>query len=225
MKYKILITLILGFIITSVIYFSVDDSKLSLLALGDGISTGMTAYHVEGYNFNDYLIDYLNEQDKLETYYKYFNESEETTNNLLNKINNNTFNVEQKYRIKHAIKEADITTIAIGMDELNNYALKNYLSTSKINEFINKYQEIVTKIKSLNNKKIFMIGLYSTSIINSNKINKINLELKNICESNNIIFIDIQRIIEEKGFFLLPKNYYINYKGQKYIFEKIKKFL
>ena len=70
-----------------------------------------------------------------------------------------------------------------------------------------------------------MVGLYSTLIINSNKINKINLELKNICESNNIIFIDIQKIIEEKEFFPLPKNYYINYKGQKFIFEKIKKFL
>lgn len=222
MKYKILIILILGTIITSFIYFHVDKSKQNLLALGDGISTGMTAYHVEGYDFNDYFVEYLNENNQLDTYYRLFNETDETVSNLINKINNNITSMDTNIKIKQAIKEADIITIALGMDELNNYAAKNNLGSTKMNGFINKYQELLTYLRSLNNKKIYVISLYPSKLINSTKIDKINKELKTICEKNAINFIDISNMNQGKEFFSVPNNYYTNYKGQKYIFEKIK---
>lgn len=222
MKYKILIILILGTIITSFIYFHVDKSKQNLLALGDGISTGMTAYHVEGYDFNDYFVDYLNENNQLENYYRGFNETDETVSNLITKINNNITSMDTNTKLKQAIKEADIITIALGMDELNNYAAKNNLGSTKINGFINKYQELLTYLRSINDKKIYVIGLYPSKLINSTKIDKINKELKTICEQNTIDFIDISKMHQEKEFFPIQNNYYTNYKGQKYIFEEIK---
>ncbi len=222
MKFKILLISLLGIIITSIIYFSIDKSKLSLLALGDGLSKGMTAYNVEGYDFNDYLVEYLNEQNNLEHYYRNFNETDETVTNLLNKIDNNISSLESNIKIKQAIKTADIITISLGMDELNNYALKNNLGSTKIKGYLNKIQELFAKVRSLNDKKIFVISLYSSKQINKDKILKINTELAKLCQKNKLVFIDISDIRKNSEYFTKPNNYYPNYKGQEYIFEKIK---
>ena len=61
MKFKIIIIIIIGTILTSIIYVYTSKDNLNILALGDGLSTGMTPYHVEGFDYNDYLIEYLNE--------------------------------------------------------------------------------------------------------------------------------------------------------------------
>lgn len=221
MKYKILIIIILGTLFTSIIYFYTDKDNLNILALGDGISTGMTSYHLEGYDYNEYLSEYLNENKRLENYYKNFNEVDETASNLVNKINNNIESIDKKIKIKQAIKEADIITIALGMDELNNYAKKNTLGSTKINGYLQKYDEVLKMIRKLNDKKIYLIGLYETNLINAVKVNKINEELKNIAKKYNTTFIDIEDIIENKEYFS-GNDYYINYKGQEYIFNKIK---
>lgn len=222
MKYKIFIILFLGTVITLMIYFNIDNSKVSFLALGDGISSGMTPYHVEGYDFNDYLIEYYNEVNELGKYYKLFNETDETVATLINKIKNNIANVDQKIKIKQAIKEADIITIAIGMDELNNYAAKNNLGSTKINGFLKKYEELLKMIHLINDKRIFVIGLYPSNKINNVKIEKINAELEKIVNKYNMEFIDISNINEHSEFFSTKNNYYLNYKGHEYIYEIIK---
>lgn len=222
MKYKILIILLIGTILTSAIYFNSEKNEINLLALGDGISTGMTSYHVEGYDFNDYLTEYLNKSKNLNKYYKFFNETDETLNTLITKIDNNVNDIEQKIKIKQAIKKANIITLAIGMDELNNYASKNNLGSTKINGFLKKYDELLKKIRNLNDKKIYVIGLYNSNKINISKIEKINIELEKITKKYNCEFIDIENITEYKKYFNLSNNYYLNYKGQKYIYEIIK---
>ena len=61
-------------------------------------------------------------------------------------------------------------TLHIGMDELNNYARKHYLDSTKITAYLNKYEEIMKIIAHLNNKKIFVLGLFPTNLVNKNKI-------------------------------------------------------
>ncbi len=222
MKYKILIIIALGTIFTSFIYFHTNKDNLNLLALGDGLSTGMTPYHIEGYDYNEYLAEYLNENKRLENYYKNFNEIDETASNLMNKINNNIENIDQKIKLKQAIKEADIITISLGMDELNNYAKKNNLGSTKINGYLTKYEEVVKNVRSLNNKKIYIIGLYPSTLINETKIVKINEGLKKLAKQYSIEYIDIESIVEQEEFFKSKNDYYLNYKGQEYIFSKIK---
>ncbi len=222
MKIKIFTILILGTIITSIIYFNIDDNKINYLSLGDGISTGMTTYHVEGYDFNDYLIEYLNEEKRLDNYYKSFNETDETVTSLLNKIKNNISNIEQKIKIKQAIKEADIITISLGMDELNNYTSKNNLGSTKINGYLKKIEELIKIICNLNDKQIYLISLYSSNKINLSKISKINTELKKISENYRIEYIDIEDITNYGEFFPRKNNYYMNYRGHEYIYNKIK---
>lgn len=225
MKFKIATIIGIGMILTIGIYFHTGEDNISVLALGDGISTGMTVYHVEGYDYNEYLIEFLNEENKLGTYYKYFNEVDETASNLVIKMQNNMANIDKKIKLKQAIKEADIITISLGMDELNNYAKKNILGSTKINGFLKKYEEVITSIRKLNDKKIYIIGLYESTFISKSKIEKINLELQNLAQKNNCIFIDISNITENKEFFIQKNNYYLNYKGQEYIFQKIKETL
>ncbi len=195
---------------------------MNLLALGDGLSTGMTPYQVEGYNFNDYLRDDLHEQKQLEHYYKNFNEIDETAASLLTKINNNVENIDHKIKIKQAIKEADIITLALGMDELNNYAKKNTLGSTKINGFLKKYEDVLKEIRKLNDKKVYMLSLYPTHFINETKVKKINEQLSNLAKQYKIVFVDISNLYQHNDFFLNKKNYYINYKGQEFIFYKIK---
>lgn len=225
MKYKIAAIILVGTIITACIYFHTESEQINVLALGDGISTGMTVYHVEGYDYNEYLTEYLNEQNKLGTYYKYFNEIDETASNLVNKINNNITSIDKKIKLKQAIKEADIITISLGMDELNNYAKKNTLGSTKINGFLNKYKEVLEKIRSLNDKKLYIIGLYESNLINETKIDKINMELEQIAYQFQAKYIEIKDITTQKEFFKANNNYYLNYKGQEYIFNKIKETL
>ena len=222
MKYKIGIIIIFGILLTSLIYFHTTEDKINILALGDGISTGMTIYHVEGYDYNEYLTESLNEENKLGNYYRYFNEVDETASNLLTKINNNITSIDKKITLKQAIKEADIITISLGMDELNNYAKKNTLGSTKINGFLNKYEEVLSTLRKLNDKKIYVIGLYVSNLINQTKITKINEEIKKLTQKYNLVFIDIENIREQKEYFLQKNNYYPNYKGQEYIYQKIK---
>lgn len=225
MKYKILIIILLGTLFTSIIYFYTDKDNLNVLALGDGISNGMTSYHIESYDYNDYLVEHLNENNKLENYYKNFNEVDETASNLLNKINNNIENIDKNIKIKQAIKEADIITISLGMDELNNYAKKNNLGSTKINGYLNKYEEVLKTLRKLNDKSIYLISLYKTSLVNENKVQKINESLQNLAKQYNITYLSIEDIVEHQEFFISKKEYYLNYKGQEYIFNKIKESL
>lgn len=225
MKYKIGAILLVGLIFTLIIYFKTEDKGLDLLTLGDGISSGMTPYHIEGYDFNDYLSEYLNENNTIENYYKNFSEADETIVSLLNKININISSIEKKIKIKQAIQKSDIITISLGMDELNNYASKKLLGSSKINAFLNKYEELLNNITRLNKNKIFVISLYESNLINASKIAKINDELKKICQKYQVNYVDITEIKKEPSYFIEKNNYYPNYKGQKFIFEKIKEVL
>lgn len=222
MKYKIFIIIVLGTLFTSIIYFYTDKDNLNVLALGDGISTGMTSYHIEGYDYNEYLVEFLNENKQLEHYYKNFNEVDETASSLLNKINNNIENIDKKIKLKQAIKEADIITLTLGMDELNNYAKKSNLGSTKISGYLNKYEEVIKALRKLNNKDIYLIGVYETTLLNEAKVKKINEELNNLCKQYNMTYIDIEDITEYTEFFISKKEYYLNYKGQEYIFNKIK---
>lgn len=225
MKYKVLIIILLGTLFTAIIYFYTDKDNLNVLALGDGISTGMTSYHIESYDYNEYLTEYLNENNKLENYYRNFNEVDETASSLLNKINNNIENIDKKIKLKQAIKEANIITISLGMDELNNYAKKNNLGSTKINGYLNKYEEVLKTLRKLNDKSIYLIGLYKTTFVNESKVKKINESLQNLAKQYNIIYLNIEDIIEYQEFFISKKEYYLNYKGQEYIFNKIKESL
>ena len=124
----------------------------------------------------------------------------------------------EKIEIQRAINEANILTINIGMDELS----EDKITSSIIKEYKEDIEELLSMIKMLNNKKIIVLGLYTTKKQELLNINKINAIIRETCISNNFTFIDISAILKEKEYYFTEKSYYINYIGHKEIYNKLK---
>ncbi len=221
MKKKILLTVIVAAFLTFFIYKHVYHERMNIVTLGDGISTGETAYDVTGYSFNDYLRDYYEETGTVEEYIKEFSIKGETTETLKTKISNNYTLESTNTKIQQAIAEAKILTIAIGMDELNQKNLKS----KQIDQYIENMDKILTVIRIYNNKDIFLISLYPTAVLNKEKVQEINRKLKELSTKHRVTYIDIENITENKEYFFDSNSYYLNYKGHRYISEQIQSFL
>lgn len=221
MKKKIILTIIVASFLTFFIYKHVYHEKINIVTLGDGISTGETAYYVTGYSFNDYLRDYYEENQTVEEYITEFSRKGETTETLKTKISNNYTLESTNTKIQQAIAEAKILTIAIGMDELNQKNLKS----KQIDQYLENIDKILTVIRIYNNKAIFLIGLYPTSSLNKEKVREINQRLKELCAKHQVTYIDIENISENQEYFFDSNSYYLNYKGHRYISEQIQSFL
>jgi len=218
MKKKIILTILLGTIITFFIYKNFHHESMNLVALGDDLALGETAYNVQGYSYNDYLRDYFENISILEEYITEFAELEETTETFKIKLNNNFTLESTGIGIQQAINKAKILTLSLGMFELNH---KKELKSKDIETYLKNIEKILKIIRIYNEKEIFFISLYPTEKIKKEKIEKINEELKKICETYQVKFIDIEDITEKKEFFFNEKSYHLNYKGHRYISERI----
>lgn len=58
-RYKLILIIVLGAILTFIINSLRVSSKTNFMAIGDGLSVGMTPYNVAGTSFNDYLAEKL----------------------------------------------------------------------------------------------------------------------------------------------------------------------
>ncbi len=217
MKKKLILTILFGTIVTFFIYKQLYHESINIVALGDGISTGETAYNVTGYSFNDYIRDYYEEKSVVKEYRKEFAIKNETSETFKTKLNNNYVLESTNTKIQQAIAQAKIVTIALGMDELNQ---KN--NTSKeIETYLNNMEKILKVIRIYNDKQIVLISLYQTDKLTKEEVKDINNKLKELCTENSITFIDIENIINNKEYFFNDKSYYLNYKGHRYISEQI----
>lgn len=216
MKKKIIFTIVMGVIAAFLIYKTTYKEEMNILALGDSLALGMTAYNVEGYSFNDYLKDYYEKNSVLREYIKEFSSENETTTSLLEKIDNNQYLANVNMTIQQAITDAKIITIALGMDELNN---KKTLKSKDIDTYITNIKKLLTRLRIYNQNEILLISLYPSSKIKSSTIEEINTNLSQFASEQNVKFIDITTIIKHNEFFFIPTSYYLNYKGHQYINE------
>lgn len=217
MKKIIILTVICGAILTFIIYKITYHETLNLLVLGDGLATGITDYDVEGYSFNDYMRDQLEDRN-LEEYITEFANQEETSESLERKITSNFTLESTGLSIQQAISKAKMITIAIGTYELNQ---KSKLKSKEIENYLNRVEKIIKLIKAFNNKSIFLIGLYPTEKVKESKMIEINKRLNEISNTYQVTFIDIFDIKTQKKFFFQETSIYPNYKGHKWISEKI----
>lgn len=223
MKKKIIAIALLGGILSVIIYFFTQSNELTLTSLGDGLSIGMTPYGIEGKSFNDYLTDDLEATHKLKEYTHEFSNAGKTVKELIYEIKENkSLTIKEKnIEIKQAINNADILTIAIGMDELANSKITREIKE----EYLHDMKELLSMIKMLNNNKVIVISLYTWGKNDLLTIEKINASLRDITLTNNFLFIDINKILMNKNYYLNKESYYINYLGHKSIYEEIKKML
>ncbi len=223
MKKKIILIALLGGILSIIIYFFTQNSEITIVSLGDGISLGMTPYDIEGISFNDYLKEYYEEKHELKNYIHEFSNAGKTIKELIYEIKENkSLTIKnEKIEIKQAINQADILTIAIGMDELAN---TNITSKTK-NEYLHDLEELLSMISMLNQNKVIVISLYSWGKNDLLTIEKLNASIRDIALKNNFLFVDINKILMNKDFYLTKDSYYINYLGHEAIYKEIKKML
>ena len=218
MQKTIILTIISGTILAFLIFKFVYHEDLYLTTLGDSISLGYTAYDVKGYSFNDYLRDEFEEQKHIKEYITEFSYPEETSTSLLLKLKNNYTLDSSELSITQAIAKSSILTIALGMHELNQ---KSNIDREDIETYLKNMEEILKLIRINNKKEIYLIGLYPTKKIKEYYALEINTRLNELAKYNQIIFIDIFNITKNNSFFFDNKSYLINYKGHKYIKDKI----
>lgn len=222
MKKKIITIALLGAILSVIIYFFTQNSEITIVSIGDGISSGMTSYGIEGYSFNDYLKEDYSTKHELKEYIEYAIPNK-TVKELIYEIKENKSIVkkEEQIEIKQAINKADILTIAIGMDELANIKITNQIK----NEYLHDLEELLSMIKMLNGKKVIILSLYSWGKNDLLTIEKLNAGIRDIALSNGFLFVDINKILMNKDYYLSTDSYYINYLGHKSIYEELKKGL
>lgn len=223
MKKKILIIVLIGIVCTFLIYRFNQKDKIYFVSLGDGLATGMTAYNIDGYNYNDYIRDYLEKENKLEQYIHEFASSDQNVENLITSIEHNYMKEETNLTIQQAISKSKLITIGIGIDKLANQSLKQSLSTKEKEDYEKDIDKLLKLIRNFNDGKIYLLGIYKAYNIKAEEVTEINKSLQEIATRNKAIYIDISDLSENSDYFLLDNSYYLNYKGHKEIANRILK--
>ena len=222
MRKKIILTILVGSVLTFFIYKIFYHEDMNIMTLGDGVGTGLTAYNVKGYSYNDYLKDYYEKNSILKEYITDFSNAEETTETLILKLQNNYTLESTGLSITQAISKAKILTVSIGMNELSH---KMEIETEEIETYINNIEKIFKLLRIYNKKEIFLTSLYETSFLNNTKVTEINNRLKQLCDTYQVHFIDITNILKNKEYIFNNTSFYFNYRGHRYISEEILKHL
>lgn len=222
MKKKLILITLLGGILSIIIYFFTQNNEITIMSIGDGLSSGETPYGIEGYSFNDYLKEDYITKHKLNHYIEYAS-SNKTIKELIYEIKDNKEVTlkNEKIEIKQAINKADILTIAIGMDELASKKITNQIK----NEYLHDLEELLSMVNMLNQNKVIIISLYTWGKNDLLTIEKLNASMRDIALTNGFLFVDINKILMNEEYFLQKDSYYINYLGHKRIYEEIKKVL
>lgn len=220
MKKKLLLLLFISAIVTMLIYALNRNEKIYYLSLGDGVAEGMTAFHVEGYSYSDYIKDELQSRKCLDKFIKGFNEKDQRVKDLSLYIEKNTEITvgKETIPIQQAINKADIITLSIGSDELYT---KEKITEKDIKNFASNLEVLYKKIKKYAQNKVIVLGLYYVMDVSTMVTDKINLEIEELCKRYGFTYIDTRPIINQEDYFADLKSHYITYRGHKEISKKI----
>ena len=62
---KKILTIIIIVLAVFLIYLGFRDDDTYYLSIGDYLATGINSYGIKDYGYNDYIVDYLEQKDKL----------------------------------------------------------------------------------------------------------------------------------------------------------------
>ncbi len=210
---KIIFT-ILVFVIIFLIYSFNISEKTYYLSLGDYLSYGINNFENVDNSYSNNIKEYY--KKKLDNYVNYSTLDDYRVMDLMNDINYNkeiTFNNKQ-YKLQNLLIKANLITISIGMNDL---IYKKNIDYNYIDNLLNDIDNLLILIRKYNKDKIYFLSFYN--IINDkDMIQYANKKIQNICDKNNINFVDIS----------LLNNYimssYPTNDGYSYITDKILNF-
>ena len=221
---KIIIPILIIFLVF-IIYKANEDNLIDYMVIGDSLSLGINSYGNKTYGYNDYLKSYLDNNNLLHKYNDYFSKInykiEELTSDI--EINKNILYNDKTYNIKKELREADLVTISIGMDQvvdiINNNDITNFENVKNdLDILVKNMDKLLKNITSLSKSKIILIGYY-------NPYNDYNKESERIfsylsdkyvflAKKYSINYVDIYNIIKRNNSYLPNKaDYHLTSRG------------
>lgn len=228
-KYIKLIVLIITCILVYLIYTNNSNIKnITYISLGDGYAKGINSYGEVNYGYSDYLKDEINSSNQLNNYYNY-GEEDIKINDLYNNILINK-QEDKKPNIKQALREADILTISIGLNDLiyrKNIYISNVGNANEkiIQNIIIDLDQLITEIKKYYKNDIYLIGyynFYSQDSVEKKLLDNLSEKYKSYSKRKNIIYIDNSNMNNNLITYLdNPNSYYPNTEGYKKIYSNL----
>lgn len=229
---KILILIIVSLSVF-LIYLGFKDKKIYYLSLGDSLSLGKNSYNILDYGYSDYIKEYLENNDILETYVDEYNNEEKRIIDIINDIKHNEkklINNKEK-TIQHVLIKADLVTLSIGTNDLLNNVRIDY--EFNITDLYNKFEKLLVDYENLFKllreyckEKIVLIGLYNNSDENLDEFfNYANTKLQELCNKYNINYININDEFKNNKYFSNTNRLYPNKDGYMYIGKEIVKLI
>ncbi len=228
---KVLLILIL-FLSCYVIYKYTVNDDIYYISIGDSLALGTNQKQAIGYGFSDYIKDYISENKKLKGYSKTFANNNYRITDLIRIIEyNETKTVDgQEISLNRLLKQADIITLSVGMNELYYKITTNTDNIySYMNEMLIDMKELLEHINKFNHKKVFVLGYYNVTGKNQDIFSYINYELKELVMEEGFEYIDLAKIFDNNPiFFENSINFIPNNNGyqkiSQIIVEKIKNY-
>lgn len=172
---KKILFFIMIFVLVYFIYSCITDRKIKYLYIGSNSYYKYNILIKENYNTREYT-EYIRDDD-----YRVMDLINEIVDNK--KVNDRRF--------QNLLVKANIMVISIGTNDLS---YKEKLNYNYVDELIDDIEKLMVLVRKYNKDKIYMLGYY-----NKNEYYKYaNRRLKEICESNNIKFIDIEKSISKQ---------------------------
>ena len=211
-----------------IIYNLNSEKTIDYVVLGDSISLGINSYGNKTFSYSEYLKTYLNNNNLLHEYYAHYIKSKYKIEELNEDIKNNktiVFN-DKNYNLKRELREADLITIAIGMDTLVEILNNSQVIEKAINNMIKQMDYLLDNITSITKTKIVLIGYYNPTRVYNKDIERIfayfNDNYSTLSKKYAITYIDIYNIVKNNPSYLPnDKDYHLISKGYLKISEEI----
>ncbi len=220
-KYKIFIIIIISIIFTFIIYKSLYTSKINILSIGDGISSGQTPYNIDGISYNDYLKEYYSTKNLLNNYNCNYSYKNNTISTFIKELDSNNIDITSNMHIKQIINKATIITINIGEEELTKKSSTDGLTLEDIDEYISEYHYLLNEIHKNTDAKVIVISFYENEYLGKQDVILLNSKLANIVKKYNYIFINVSDLLKNVDYFLTSSSMYFSYKAHHIIAEMI----
>ncbi|MBQ9071954.1 MAG: SGNH/GDSL hydrolase family protein [Bacilli bacterium] len=211
---KIILTVIVFLIVFLIYSFNVSE-KIYYVSIGDYLSYGINNFDRVDNNYSSNIKEKY--KNNLDNYVNYSSIDDYRVMDLVNDINYNktlTFN-NKEYKLQNLLIKANLLTISIGMNDL---IYKKNITYDYIDQLLSDIDGLLSLIRKYNKDEIYFLSFYD--IINNKEfIEYSNDKLKDICNKNNIKFVDISNLDN-----YILKGIYPSNDGYTYITEQILNF-
>lgn len=204
------------------IYTKTEGNKKNYLVIGDSLSKGINEYGVVSYGYSDFIKDYLENKKIIKNYNKTYTDVNYKVSDIVKILEYNES--KNNISLNRLIKEADIITISLGIDEIYYKINKNNQNIyTYIDNMISDYNKILNYISKFHHDKVYILGFYNTTKNNIDIFNYANYKLEVLTKKYNYTYIDLAKILDNNPTYIsqISNNYMPNIRG----YEKISQII